>query len=215
MYIIIDSSNQLLYTGIVSGGTNETLALYDGFERIFKDNGVSHKFHWSKLSWAMRNKIKKPLANLLEATPRVNLNVLQHRKPRGVEDKDWYLNHIPARIAQRLERWLCGRAGSVELIVDDDYNVIRGGSGTTHFIETLIRQISIRLTNKEVTIRKEDKIKATIKQANGNILTIYASVGAKDSKWIGLVDVYLGAYIADDTLFSNLKNVYYSDNRIK
>ena len=138
MYIIIDSSHQLLYTGIVSGSYSNIDSLYDEFEKIFHENNVAHKYHWRKLSRKIKNKMKKPLVKSLENAPKVNLNILQHRKPNGVSRKEWYLHFLPTRIAQRLERWLEGKGGTVELIVDDDYTVVKGGQGTNHFIESLL-----------------------------------------------------------------------------
>lgn len=208
MCIIIDSSHQLSYTGILSGSYSNLDSLYDDFEKIFHENGVAYKYHWRKLSRNKKNLIKKPLTQSLKNTPKVNLNIIQHRKPDGVSRKEWFLHYLPTRIAQRLERWLEGKGGTIELIVDDDYTVVKGGHGTKYFIESLLRQISWRLTNKQVTIRNEDKMKATIKQANGNVLTIYASIAGKNSKWIGMVDVYLGLYIFEKNLFDGLDNLY-------
>jgi len=209
MFIVIDSSHNLQYTGIISGNYANVITLIDDFEKVFSQNNVAHKYHWSKLSQKTRQKLRSPLAASFAKAPKVNLNILHHAKPKGITDKEWYLNHLPARIAQRLERWLVGKGGSIELIVDDDYNVIRGGSGTKHFIEALLRQISVRLTNKQAVIRYEEKIKATIKQANGNVLTFYASIADKGSKQVGLVDVYLGLYLSDKKLFEGLGNVYH------
>jgi hypothetical protein len=208
VYIIIDSSQQLVYTGILTGHYSNLDALYDDFEKLFSDNNVAYKYHWSKLSRKIRNNMKNDLVKLFRKSSKINFNILHHRKPNNISRKDWFLHHLPARIAQRLERWLESKGGSVELIVDNDYNVSKGGRGTNHFIESLIRQLSWRLTNKEVTIRNEEKIKATIKQSNGNTLNIYASVAPKNSKWVGMTDVYLGLYVSDKKLFNGLKNVY-------
>lgn len=211
MYIIIDSSHQLLYSAILSGNYSNIDKLHEEFEVIFRKNGVAHKYHWSKLTRNTKNKMKPALLEALKQAEKVNLNIIQHRKPKEVGRKEWFVNFLPTRIAQRLERWLIGKGGSMELIVDDDYNVVRGGRGTTHFIESLLRQTSLRLTNKEATIRKEEKLKMTLKQANGNTLDIYAYVASKNSKWVGLVDVYLGLYLSDKNLFSDMKNVYFVD----
>lgn len=211
MYIIIDSSHQLLYSAILSGNYGNIDSLYDEFEAIFRKNNVAHKYHWSKLTRNTRNKMKNPLLEALKKTQKVNLNIIQHRKPQGVERKEWFVNFLPTRIAQRLERWLLGKGGSIELIVDDDYNVVSGGRGTTHFIESLMRQISLRLTNKEATVRKEEKLKMTIRQVNGNTINIYASVAPKNSKWVGLADIYLGLYLSDKTLFDGMSNIYFVD----
>jgi len=209
MYIIIDSSHQLRYTGMISGSYRSIKGLYKKFEKIFIENNVAYKYHWSKLSKKTKNKLKKPLIKALQESPKVNLNILDHRKPAKITKKDWYLYYLPAQLAQRLEHWLGGSKGSIELIVDNDYNVTKGNSGTYHFIEALLRQTSLRLTGKEITIRKEGKIKATIKQVNGNILTFYASVAEKNSREIGLTDIYLGLYISEKRRFDNFKNIYY------
>ncbi|MFP3949499.1 MAG: hypothetical protein ACLFUZ_00185 [Candidatus Micrarchaeia archaeon] len=210
MYIAIDSSNQLLYTGIISGREKDIDALYKEFEQIFSKNNVAGKYHWSKLSKKTRDKLKKPLIQALKNTSRVNLNIVQHRKPQKSEKKDWYVYYLPAKIAQRLERWLEKTRGHVDIIVDNDYNVVRGGDGTKNFIESLLRQLGVRLTGKEVTVRRERGIlKATIKHANGRILNIFGSVANKGTKGLHLVDVYLGLYLSDKKAFEKLKNVYF------
>ncbi len=94
------------------------------------------------------------------------------------------------------------------MIVDDDYNVIRGGKGTEHFIENFLRQTSQRLTGKDATIRFEEKIKTTIKQNNGKSLTLYAYVAPKNSRWISLVDAYLGLCVSEKNIFSKMSNYY-------
>jgi len=208
MRVAIDSSNKLTYTGIMSGSFTATEELFQNFERIFKENGVAGKFHWSQLSSKMKNKLKVPLAKALSES-KMNFNVIYHRKPAKVTKKEWFMFYLPTQIAQRLEHWLSGRGGNVELIVDDDYTVIKGGTGTVYFIERLLRQLSVRLTGKEATVRREDKMKMTVKQANGNILSFHASVAGKSSRGIGLVDVYLGLYIFEPRLFREMKNVYY------
>lgn len=210
MYIAIDSSNQLLYTGIISGMEKDIDVLYGEFEKAFSKNSVAGKYHWSKLSRKTRDKLKKPLIQALKNASKVTLNIVQHRKPQKSGKKDWYVYRLPAKIAQRLERRLEKTGGHVDIIVDDDYNVVRGGDGTKNFIESLLRQLGVRLTGKEVTVRKESGVlKATIKHASGQILNIFGSVANKGTKGLHLVDVYLGLYLSDKKTFEELKNVYF------
>lgn len=210
MYIAIDSSNQLLYTGVISGMEKDIDALYGNFEKAFSNNNVAGKYHWRKLSRKTRERLKGPLIRALEGTPRVNVNILRHRKPQKSGKKDWYVYYLPAKIAQRLERWLEKARGHADILVDNDYNVVRGGEGTRNFIESLLRQLGVRLTGKDVTVRKEKGIlKATVKNANGRILNIFGSVANRGTKGVHLADVYLGLYLYDKEAFGKLRNVHF------
>lgn len=210
MLAVIDTSNQMLYTGILSGNEGDLYKLSEKFGKVLLNNNVGNKYHWCKFSRKTKDLIKKPLVEAIAEMPKVKLNIIEHRKPMGMSDKEWYARFVPTKIAPIFEKWLQGRSGRLELLVDDDYHIIKGGKGTETFIMSLLRQISWRLTNMDTSIRKEDgKIKATIKQSNGNVLTIHASVEEKNSKLIGLVDLSLGIATADRGLFKNIENVYY------
>ena len=209
--IIIDSSHQLRYTGTFSGRKQELETLFAKMEKIFRENNVANKYHYSKLSRKTREKVRGPLIRALEEAQGAQLNIFAHRKPKDIERKEWFIRNLPARIAQRVEGWLVGKRGEVEIVIDDDYNVIKGGRGTEQFARTLLRQISVRLTSKEATLRAEDAIRMTIGQPNGEKMTVSASISIRGSLWIGLIDIYLGAYIDQPKLFSHLKNVHYHE----
>jgi hypothetical protein len=211
MHIAIDSSHKLTYTGVISASSTEMYNLFQKIERMFNENGVAGKYHWSQLSNKTRNKLKRPLLKAISES-RVNFNVLNHTKPRTITKKDWFMFYLPTQIAQRLEHGLAGREGAVDLVVDNDYNIGEGGAGTDYFIERVLRQLGVRLTGKEHTVRREKGIlKMTIKQANGNILSFYASVAEKESKEKNMVDIYLGLYISDPKAFEKMKNVYFKE----
>ena len=213
MKVVIDSSHKLLFTGVLSGHTQDMDEFCDKFQNICKENGISHRYHWNELARKKRDLLKKPMLAALQEARGIRLNIIQHRKPANVDRKGWYLYHVPAMIAQRMESWLRNKNGELEILVDNDYNVMRGGFGTGHFIETLARQIAIRLTGRETTVRKNGHFRAEIKQPNGGNLLIFASVAQKDSKWVGLVDAYLGLYVYDGTILNGLDNVYYTRNK--
>lgn len=209
LIIIIDSSHQLLYTGILTGRKSQVKSLVERMSSELDRNNLRGKWHWSKLSRKSREALKKPLSQLLSEYPYLHLNVLQHRKPEKVDSKSWYIHSLPARIAQKLEPWLQRSEGEVTLLVDNDYSVTSGGEGTRHFIESLIRQMANRLTGKETSIRGTRELSATIKQPGGRLINIYATVAEKDSELIGVLDVLLGIYLYEPQLFSGMKNAHY------
>ena len=211
MRAIIDSSQQLLFTGILSGNTHDMDGFCDRFHEIYEENGLSHRYHWNELTRKKRDRVKKQMIASMADARGMRLNIIKHRKPSGMDRKGWYLFQVPAMVAQRLESWLRNKNGEVEIIVDDDYNVIRGGRGTEQFTETLMRQIALRLTGRESTVRKDGFYRSDVRQANGRDLAILASVAQRGSKWVGLVDAYLGLYLYEHGLFRDLKNVYYDN----
>lgn len=208
--IIIDSSHQLLYTGILTGRKSQVRSLVARMEGILDGNGLRGKWHWSKLSRKSREALKKPLAQLLNEYPYLHLNILQHRKPEKMDAKTWYIFNVPARIAQKLEPWLQHADGEITLLVDDDYSVMKGGNGTRHFIEQLIRQFANRLSGKETSIRGERELSASIKQPSGRAASIYATVAEKNSELVGILDLLLGVYLYEPQLFFGMKNVHYA-----
>ena len=153
LLIAIDSSQQLSFTASLSGNMYSVRLLSQKIEHILSKNNVAGKWHWSKLSRKTKEKLKVPLAGLLEEFPGIHINILEHKKPAKVERKEWFIYTVPARLAQKLEPWLQGKYGEIILLVDDDYAVVKGGRGTSHFIEQLIRQFAIRLTGKETSLR--------------------------------------------------------------
>ena len=210
LLIAIDSSQQLTYTASLSSNMHNIKLLSQRIEHILSKNNVAGKWHWSKLSRKTREKLKKPLADLLEEFPSVHINILEHKRPANVERKGWFIYTVPARLAQKLEPWLQGKYGELVLLVDDDYAVVKGGRETRHFIEQLVRQFAIRLTGKETSLRDGAEIWATIKQPNGKILNFRAGIAEKDSEWIGIIDLYLGIYDSSPELLLELGNVHAS-----
>jgi len=208
--IVIDTSHQLLFTASMTGRAGQINSFCERASLILRNNNVGGKWHWSKLTRKTRDLIKKPFAALLENYPGVHFNVLQHRKPEKVDSKTWFIHTVPSRLAQKLEPWLQKKDGDITLIVDNDYNVLKGGNGTRHFIESLIRQFAIRLTGKETSIRGDREMAATIKQPNGKILNFYAKVAEKGDVMVGLVDIYLGIHISEQALLSSFANVHFS-----
>ncbi len=106
MYILIDSSHKLHYTGVVSGPYGPVNGFRDEFLDIYQEHGINPKYHWSDLTRKKRGTLKKPLVKLLQSNPKVHLNVFEHKKPQKISKKDWYLFRVPGRICQRLEPWM-------------------------------------------------------------------------------------------------------------
>lgn len=92
--------------------------------------------------------------------------------------------HVPNSVAESLEHWFRYKRGFVEVAVDNDYNF--GVKTTRDFAENFMKQLTFRLVGTDVKIRKENKLKATVKFPNGNILDFSASVS--DSRFGKLVD---------------------------
>jgi len=205
MFIAIDSAKGMCYTGVISGFMSELNRIYDEAKKIFSECGVKDPLHWNKISRKVKEKCKKDIIELLNESM-VNFNVFIHIKPKKALRKDYYIYQVPNAISEHLEHWFRYKRGSVEILVDNDYNF--GSSCTNDFIENLLRQITFRLIGRMTAIRKENKLKATVKFPNGNILDFYASTtDIKRSKEIQIVDIFLGYYIENPELFDK-KKVY-------
>lgn len=209
MYIIIDSSHGLLYTGIVSGRRDAIFNFCHNFEKDYRKEGLNTSNHWKDQTKKEKAILKSLLPDLLNKSPNVHLNVLQHRKPGGVPGKKFYFQHLPGRIVQRLENGLLHSNEPVELIVDDDYRITNNPEGTKRFVENILMQASHRITGEIATIRREEKMKMTIKKPDGNLLNFYASVAEKENNFVKVVDAYLGLYLLERNAFKDMKNAHH------
>ncbi len=209
LQVIIDTSHQLQYVGMISGRKADIDALFAEFSSIFLENGLPGRFHWNKLSVLSRNNLKNQLASALQRHTSVKLNIFKGFRPLGESRKDWFIYGVASRVASRLEGWLLDKKGEAAILIDDDFNVIKGGFGTKRFAEALLRQLSVRLTGKESTLRESGGIlSASFKLPSGNLLSLSASIAAKNSELVGLADIYLGLFILSQNAFAGHKNVF-------
>lgn len=196
MYIGIDSSNQIKYTGVVSGSFSDIDKVYNEIQKILKVEGVNPPYHWSKISRKVKDKTKNKVIESLNKS-KLKFNIFLHKKTINIPRKEFYYFRIPRAISQNLENWLNSLKGSVEIEVDNDYNI--KNHSTEEFIESLVQQIGFRLIGKPVKVRKEDKVKASIKQNDGGLLNLYGVVtDSKSSKGIQIIDITLGIFIERD-----------------
>ena len=209
MYVAIDSSHGLLYTGILSGSELKMGKLYSEMERIFTSKGVPHNFHWNKLTKKERALVKNLLSSAFMESG-LHFTIIEHRKPANIEKKKYYLVHVPNRVSYVLEGWLKGKEGNVDIDVDDDYTISNVQKGTEKFIEAIIQQTCTRLIGTPVKIRKDSKIKATIMQMNGNQLSFYGQIATQECEGIRLVDILIGCYLDGALKRTKNSNVFYS-----
>ncbi len=196
MYIAIDSSNQMRYTGVVSGNNSEIIRVYSEIEKILRSDGVNPPYHWSKISRKVKDKVKMKIIETINKS-RLNFNIFFHRKEINLPKKELFYYRIPNAIAQNLEKWLSNAYGSVEIEVDNDYNI--KGYSTEDFVKNFIFQICFRLAGKPVKVRKEEAFKATVKHISGNLLNFYGLVASSNSsKGIQMVDMIMGIFIQSD-----------------
>ncbi len=202
--IAIDSSHGLMYSGVASGKSYGFDSFYNSMIKIFSKNFVRPPFHWSKISRKVKVMARKDIIELINGS-NINFNIFHHHKPKEELKKKYYLLYVPNAISHSLEHWLMNKYGSVEILVDDDYNISSVRDGTIHFIETLLSQLSMRLTGEKVAIRHENKIKAAIRQPNGSLLNFYAGKASSSScKEIQIIDIVMGYYIENSAEFSKI-----------
>jgi len=204
MYIAIDSSNQLRFTGTVSGSYFEISNVYKEISKILKNSGINPPFHWSKISRKVKESNRKDIAEVINKS-KLNFNIFQHTRPQNMSRKELFFIRLPNAISQNLENWLRYKHGQVDLEVDDDYNFSRT-SGTKKFLENLIFTICFRLVGKPVKVRVNNIIRSTIKQDNGVILEFYGTISdANSSKGIQIIDLVIGFVLENKNMFQSNK----------
>lgn len=191
--IVIDTAQQMRYSGVLSGKGMEIDRFYKEMSKIFAKYGVRSPFHWNKIRTEVRNRARKEIVNLINSS-KINFNIFNHEKPMYVEKKDYYLREVPNIMSQNFENWIRHMSGPVEIIVDDDYTISSVYDGTGRFIEKFIKQLCSRIAGTYTDVRKENnKIKATIKHPQGNKIFLYGyKSDINNSKEIQIVDIIIG-----------------------
>ncbi len=197
LIIAIDTSHKKKYSGTVSGSEGNLRNLYNEFTKIFQKYGRRGTLHWSKMSRKVRDSARKEIIESVNNS-KVNFNVFHHPLPLNAVKKDFYLRHVPNVVSGAFETWLRGREGLVEIKADDDFFVAGIRDGTKHFVENFLQRLTDRLYGGYITIRRDDRLRATIKYPDGNVMEFIAfTTRASDSIEIQLIDVILGYFIED------------------
>lgn len=206
LLIAIDSAKQMRYTGVLSGTKEEADSVYLKLEKLFGEYHINPPFHWCKITRKVKEGCRDRIDKILEDS-KLNINVFHHPKPMNITRKDYFIIHVPNNISEMVEKWLRFKRGSVDIIVDDDYNF--GTGRTDNFMENLLKQTTYRLAGIPVKLRKENKLKATIKFPNGYILDFYASISdLRNSKELQLVDIFLGYCIENKSKNFNKREFF-------
>lgn len=204
LIIAIDTSHQKKYSGTVSGTGSNLRNLYNEFAKVFQKHGRRGVLHWSKMSRKVREGARKEIIELVN-NAKVNFNIFHHPLPLNTVKKDFYLRYIPNIISAVFEPWLRDREALVEIKSDDDFFVAGIKEGTKHFIENFLLRLTDRLYGGYITIRKDDKLRATIKYPNGNLMEFIAyTTRASDSTEVQLIDVILGYFVEDRNGFEKV-----------
>lgn len=204
LVIAIDTSHKKKYSGVVSGTETNLRNHYNEFYKVFQKHGRGGILHWSKMSRKVRNRARREVIELVN-NAKVNFNIFHHPLPPNTVKKNFYLRYIPNVISSVFEPWLRNRSALVEIKVDDDFFVGGIKEGTRHFVENFLLRLTDRLYGGYITIRRDDKFRATIKYPNGNIMQFVAyPTRAPESREIQLVDVVLGYFIEDRNGFEKI-----------
>ncbi len=206
MFIAIDTAKGLRYTGVVSGSSMQLYEFYKAMGKILMKAGTHSPYHWHNISRKVRGKARKGFNNLVNDF-KLNFNVFEHERRPKCERKEFFLKKVPYIISEHYEPWLKFKRGNVQIIVDNDYNIKNLPNGTEHFIKNLMMQLSLKLINKEATIRHEGRVyKMTIKKPNGFILDLYGRTSSiKESKEIQVIDMFLGYCLEKQSRFYRKK----------
>lgn len=204
LVIAIDTSHKKKYSGTVSGTETNLKNLYNEFSKVFQKHGRRGILHWSKMSRKVRNGARKEIIEIVNEA-KVNFNIFHQQLPMNAIKKDFYLRYVPNVISSVFEPWLRDRAALVEIKSDDDFFVGGIKDGTRHFIENFLLRLTDRLYGGYITIRKDDKLRATIKYPNGNVIEFIAyATRSAESIEVQLIDVVLGYFIEDSSGFEKV-----------
>ncbi|MBI2543315.1 MAG: hypothetical protein HYW24_03955 [Candidatus Aenigmarchaeota archaeon] len=198
LVIWIDTSQNKSYSCVVSGSQKELDDLHKNVDVILVKHGRKGTFHWRTLRRNIRKSAQNEIIQLLKES-KVHFNIFEHKPAFTVNDKEFYLKHVPNTISGSLDKWLEGKAGTVLVHVDKDYLVKEVKNSTKLFVANLIKRLCERLVGP-VKLRIDDAIRADLKHTNGNVMQFIGLVSSRElSKDIQLADITLGYYLYDKT----------------
>ena len=198
MVIGIDTSHNKTYSCLSFGFKNDVNDVHNKVSRVLAKYGKTGTIHWQKLSGKIRKSAKNEIYEIIDNSP-LNFYVFEHDKPRDTPKKDYYLLTVPNFISSYIERRLRGKFGTILIEGDNDYSIAGIENGTLRFIENFMAQLCFRLVGKQVKLRKDGKIRATIKQPNQNVMDFIGyETNRTLSNAVQLSDLMLGYYFYDN-----------------
>lgn len=206
MYLGIDSSKNLQYTFMVTGKFRNMIDFYDEMEKIFRKQNINPPFHWSKINKKIKESSSKKIERNIQES-NLNFTVIEHKRSKGENKRNYYHNLVPGEISQILGTWLKAKNGEVVIEVDDDYNLSRYNT-TKVFLRNLMKKTCYRIIGKHVKLRSNKKIRTTIKQKNG-LLEICGYVSnIRESKGIQIIDI-VGGYLTNKKIKYDGKRLFF------
>lgn len=197
MIIAIDTSHNKTYSCVVFGFKNDIMETYKKISRVLAKHGKTGTIHWQKISSKIRKNAKNEIYDTINNSP-ATFYIFKHHKPLLIEKEKYYLNSVPNFIASYLERRLRGKYGTVLIEVDDDYLVSNVKNSSLKFTETLLVQLCFRLIGTFAKVRRNGKLRATIKHTNGNVMDFICYITTRSlSEGVQLSDIVLGYYLYD------------------
>ncbi len=136
MHIAIDSAENMIYTGVISGSPKDIFDTYDKLIGIFKKRGVNPPFHWRKISRKVKDSCMKEIAQTINGS-RLVANILRHERAPKMDRKMVFYELLPQYISLRMAMWVRELAGELTIEVDDDYRLGKHDD-TTKFLKALI-----------------------------------------------------------------------------
>jgi len=208
MYIAIDSAENMIYTGVISGSSSDIYNVYNKFTTTFKKSGVNPPFHWRKISRKVKNSCMGEIVQAINNS-RLVINIFKHERAPKMERKIVFYELLPYHISLRISPWVKELAGKMEIEVDDDYRLSKSDN-TKKFLKALIESLCFILTGTQIYSRKErNTIKATIRQKKG-ILNFYGNVvKSNNSKGVQIMDLILGYHIQSGCRDFNRNKLHY------
>jgi len=198
MIIGLDTSHNKTYSCLLFGFKNDINEVYNKISRVLAKHGRPGIIHWQKLSGKIRKAAKNEIYEIVNNSP-LSFYIFEHDKPRDVPKNEYYLFTVPNFIASYMERRLRGKFGTVLIEADDDYTISNVKNSTLRFVENFIAQVCFRLIGKQIKLRKDGKIRATVKHSNGNVLDFIGyETNRTLSNAVQLSDLILGYYFYDN-----------------
>lgn len=191
LILAMDTGYYLRESCFVFGSQVRADNFYNRINIILGQAGHQGDMHWKRIRKPQRKKALPPLTRAMKNSGLVFF-YFKHKRTRNISPKKFFLNYLPREMSYYFEEYLKNATGYLSIQTDNDFDCVRK-KGSEIFLYMLMKRISSRLANAEVTPKKTGKnFVVIVRKSNKARLHITGKVTTSNEKAISLADVSLG-----------------------